>query len=97
MILRVRDAVNWRSGEPGIRVSVADTGVGMSEVTRRRIFDPFFTTKGMTGTGLGLWVSAGILQSHNAAVRVCSSQHPGRRGTVFSIFFPLDAANPGTR
>ena len=96
MILRVRDAVNWRSGEPGIRVSIADTGVGMSEVTRRRIFDPFFTTKGMTGTGLGLWVSAGILQSHNAAVRVCSSQHTGRRGTVFSIFFPLDAANPGT-
>jgi signal transduction histidine kinase len=50
----------------------------------------------MTGTGLGLWVSAGILQSHNAAVRVCSSQHPERRGTVFSIFFPLDAANPST-
>jgi PAS domain S-box-containing protein len=95
MILRVRDAVNWRSGAPGIRVSVADTGLGMSEMTRRRIFDPFFTTKGMTGTGLGLWVSAGILQNHNAAVRVCSSQRPERRGTVFSIFFPLDAANPG--
>jgi PAS domain S-box-containing protein len=93
LILRVRDAVNWKTGEPGIRVSIADTGVGMSEMTRRRIFDPFFTTKGMTGTGLGLWVTAGILQNHKATVRVCSSQNPKRRGTVFSIFFPLDAAH----
>jgi signal transduction histidine kinase len=92
IILRVRDAVNWTSGECGIRVSIADNEIGMSTPTRRRIFDPFFTTKSNTGTGLGLWVTAGILQNHNATVRVYSSQHPERRGTVFSLFFPLNAA-----
>ncbi len=96
IVLRLRDTVNWATGEQGIRVSIADTGVGMSEETRRRIFDPFFTTKGMTGTGLGLWVTAGILQNHKARVGVRSSQDPKRHGTVFSIFFPLEAAqSPG--
>ncbi len=92
MVVSVRDAVAWASGERGVRVVVADTGHGMSEETRRRIFDPFFTTRGATGTGLGLWVSAGILQNHQARVRVRSSQDPKRHGTVFSIFFPLNGA-----
>jgi signal transduction histidine kinase len=91
IILAVRDAVDWSSGERGVRVTVADTGCGMSEETRLRIFDPFFTTKGNTGTGLGLWVSATILEAHQAKVRVRSSEHKERHGTVFSIFFPLQA------
>lgn len=92
VVLRVRAAVDGATRQQGIRLSIADTGVGMSEETRRRIFDPFFTTKGLTGTGLGLWVTAGILQNHNARVRVRSSQDPRRHGTVFSIFFPLEGA-----
>jgi PAS domain S-box-containing protein len=90
LVLAVHDAVDWENGEQGIRVSIADTGCGMSEETRARIFEPFFTTKGFTGTGLGLWVSAGILQNHRARVRVRSSQSPKCHGTIFSIFFPLD-------
>lgn len=90
LIVSVHDAVDWESGEQGVRVSVVDTGCGMSEQTLRRIFEPFFTTKGFTGTGLGLWVSAGILQNHRARVRVRSSQAPKFQGTVFSIFFPVD-------
>ena len=90
IILAVRDSVGWVSGERGVRVSVVDTGSGMSEETRRRIFEPFFTTRSVSGTGLGLWVSAGILQNHRASVRVRSSQGPEHHGTIFSIFFPLD-------
>ncbi len=91
LLLGVRNAVDWATGERGVRVTVADTGCGMSDETRPRIFDPFFTTKDATGTGLGLWVSAGILSNHCAKIHVRSSQDARRHGTVFSIFFPLAA------
>jgi len=90
LIVSVHDSVNWSNGERGVRVMIADTGAGMSPETRRRIFEPFFTTKGLTGTGLGLWVSSGILQNHRARICVRSSQDPKHHGTVFSIFFPID-------
>ena len=91
IVIRLRDARD-SSGRDGVRVTVADAGVGMSEETRRRIFEPFFTTKSATGTGLGLWVSSEILRNHHAQVRVRSSQSPDYRGTIFSIFFPREAA-----
>jgi PAS domain S-box-containing protein len=88
IIVRERNVTDWRTGKRGVRVSIADTGHGMSPQVRKMIFDPFFTTKGITGTGLGLWVSAEILNKHHAKVNVRSRcQQPGS-GTVFSIFFP---------
>lgn len=70
---------------PGVRLTVADTGCGMSEATRAKIFEAFFTTKHATGTGLGLWVSAEIIAKHggNVTVRSCEGV-----GSCFSIFFP---------
>ena len=53
-----------------------------------RLFHPFVTTKGEAGTGLGLWVSKGILDKHHATVRVRTRQG---QGTVFRIFFPATA------
>ena len=58
---------------------------------RKRIFEPFFTTKGQKGTGLGLWVTEGIVHKHNGKLRVRSSQTVGRSGTCFSIFLPAAA------
>ena len=78
-------------GRNGVAVTIADTGAGMDQSTLARIFHPFVTTKGDSGTGLGLWVSKGILDSHHATIKVRSK--PGR-GTVFRIFFPLDAGEP---
>jgi PAS domain S-box-containing protein len=72
-------------GSQGVRVTVADTGTGISDNARKSLFQPFFTTKAETGTGLGLWVSSGILQKHGAVVRVRSRVG---QGTVFSILVP---------
>ena len=86
--VRVRAATDWRRDESGVRVTVADTGSGMSLETRRRIYDPFFTTKGTSGTGLGLWVTAGILARHRGSVHVRSKTTPGASGTTFTLIFP---------
>ena len=60
----------------------------MSQATMRRVFEPFFTTKDLNGTGLGLWISAGIIERHQGSIRVRSSDRPGHSGTVFTLFLP---------
>jgi PAS domain S-box-containing protein len=89
--IRSRESTHLPSGERGITITVADTGQGMDHSTLEKLFNPFFTTKGITGTGLGLWVSKEILDRHNGSLRVRSSQSPAHRGTVFTIFLPFDA------
>lgn len=90
--LRVKNATDWRSGTPGVRITVADTGQGMSAKTQAHIYDAFFTTKGPSGTGLGLWVSSGILEKHGGKIRVRSTDQVGRSGTVFTLLFPTGSA-----
>ena len=97
LFVRVRPACLHGNAEPvpGVRVTVADTGCGMSPEIRARIFEPFYTTKEATGTGLGLWVGAEIMQKHGVLLRIRSRVADGaaetrRSGTVFSLFFPLD-------
>jgi signal transduction histidine kinase len=75
-----------RKEEPGVSVTIADSGSGMDQEMFARLFHPFVTTKGEAGTGLGLWVSKGILDKHNAYVSVRSKPNCG---TVFRIFFPI--------
>ena len=89
MAVRVRPAQD-RGGRDGVAVTVADDGCGMSEATLDRLFQPFATTKGEEGTGLGLWVSKGILDKHHARIAVRSKEG---RGTVFRFFLPVDAAS----
>ncbi len=77
---------------PGVRLSVRDTGVGMSEETRARMFQPFFTTKPPgKGTGLGLMVVAHVAQRAGARIAVQSA--PGA-GTEVAIVFPDAKAPP---
>ena len=91
LYLRSRVATNWRTGERGVTITVADTGTGMSAETRAKLFNPFFTTKSITGTGLGLWVSKEIVDRHRGALRARSSQSGGYHGAVFNVFLPFDA------
>jgi len=87
LLIRTRDARLWRSNVSGVRITIADTGHGMTEEVRARIFEPFYTTKGINGTGLGLWISQGIVEKHHGLLQVRSSLKQ-RSGTVFSLFLP---------
>lgn len=75
-------------GRRGVRVSIADNGCGIDPSVRSRIFNPFITTKGEKGTGLGLWVSRGMILRHEGSIRLRTSTRPDRTGTCISIFLP---------
>ncbi|HEY0758647.1 MAG TPA: ATP-binding protein [Acidisarcina sp.] len=87
--LRVRRGRHWSGqGRSGLRISIGDTGSGISVAARRRLGEPFFTTKGQSGTGLGLWVTQSIIERYGGYLQVCSATRPDRHGTVFSLFLP---------
>jgi PAS domain S-box-containing protein len=94
IVLRVSGA---RSGnpqaQPGVRLTVADTGSGIPAEVRSQLFQPFFTTKKEIGTGLGLWVCASIVEKRGGSLRLKSSTHARHHGTVLSIFLPVEPAD----
>ena len=93
LFLRSRDGTQWKTGQKGLVITVADSGLGMSHAVMKQMFEAFFTTKGIGGTGLGLWVSYEIVERHKGELRVRSSQTEGRSGTVFTMFLPYDAVS----
>lgn len=93
--VRIGDTVD-RRGRAGVRVTVADNAGGIAKQHLPRIFEPFYSTKGEKGTGVGLWVSKGIVEKHKGTISVKSNTAAGRSGTVFSIFLPHDFARNST-
>ncbi len=92
IFLRTTTTRNWKTGQLGLALSIMDNGSGMSADTTARLFEPFFSTKGITGTGLGLWVSKEIVDRHDGTIQVRSRQategSPGT--TLFRIFLPAE-------
>ncbi len=90
--IRTRPARCVHTRRRGTRISVTDSGVGMSAETAAHIFEPFFTTKGSSGSGLGLWISHTLARRHGGELRVRSRRaadsRTGRSGTVFTLFLP---------
>lgn len=77
----------------GIFVSVIDTGCGISPEHARKLFEPFFTTKSVKGTGLGLWISKGIVQKYGGTIRFRSLRRPSGNITCFQVFLPDGGAH----
>jgi signal transduction histidine kinase len=91
LLIRSRNGRDWATGRPGLVITIADTGSGMPAAVMKHIYEPFYTTKGVSGTGLGLWVSDEIVSRHNGTLRFRSSQREARRGTAFTMFLPFEA------
>lgn len=88
LYLRGRDGRNWRTGQHGMIITIADTGSGMSDLVLKRVFDAFYTTKGIGGTGLGLWISKEIIDRHSGSLSVKTSQQTRHHGSVMRLFLP---------
>ena len=69
------------------RLSFADTGTGMDADALRRVFEPYFSTKA-TGTGLGLWISQGLVEAHGGSLTAASTVG---EGSTFRFTLPTDA------
>lgn len=95
IVVRISPGIDWGTDRRGVRVTVADDGHGMSRETVKCVFEPFFSTKGMTGTGLGLWVSKEIVEKHGGSMRVRSSRSSEHRGSTFSVFLPENGLSGG--
>jgi signal transduction histidine kinase len=81
----------------GVVVKVADHGTGIPPAIRDDLFRPFFTTKGEQGSGLGLWITKGIVEKHAGTITVDSTvarpEAPDDHGTTFTIFLPRGVAS----
>ncbi|KAA6465425.1 PAS domain-containing protein [Acidobacteria bacterium AB60] len=92
--VRAQRAKNWTNGlEQGIRLTLADDGMGMSPEVQKRIFDPFFTTKAGVGTGIGLWITKSLIEQRGGYLHFRSRQGEGS-GTVMSLFLPSNLPLP---
>ena len=90
--IHVYNSCNWKSpSRRGIRVTISDDGQGIPTAARAHIFEPFYTTKGDEGTGMGLWVTRGIVEKYGGTNWVRSRTDPEHSGTTFSVFIPAQS------
>jgi PAS domain S-box-containing protein len=90
--IRVRTTVGKAQQRDGVRVLIADTGSGIRPEDAKQLFEPFFTTKSTKGTGLGLWISKGIVQKYEGTIRFRSMRLFDGCVTSFSVFIPTSVS-----
>ena len=75
-------------GRSGAAVVIRDSGSGIAEGIDKKLFQPFFTTKGEHGTGLGLWVSRGIVEKHGGTLDIANSTDARFSGAAVRVYLP---------
>ncbi len=85
----VRESTDWTRQVRGTAISIVDTGAGIRPEDLRRLFQPFFSTKAAKGTGLGLWISKGIIQKYDGRITCRSLRRGSQCATCFRIFLPV--------
>jgi len=87
VLISARNSHDFKSGRLGIRLTIADTGVGIPKKDKANVFAPFFTTKKDVGTGLGLWITKDLLEKKGGHIRL-RSRDSKPSGTVLSLYLP---------
>jgi signal transduction histidine kinase len=82
-----------QDGRAGTIIEIADSGRGIAPHVEKKLFQPFMTTKGERGTGLGLWVSLGIVQKHGGTVRISNATEGDLRGAIVRVYLPERSAH----
>jgi signal transduction histidine kinase len=93
LVIKTQEVLPQSSSENGkwLKISVTDTGIGITEESKKRIFDPFFTTKKIgEGTGLGLAICEKIIKEHSGRLEVESEVG---KGSTFFVFIPIPQGN----
>ncbi len=89
--VHITGASDQTTGCKGVAISVTDTGTGIQREDAENLFQPFFTTKAAKGTGLGLWISKGIIQKYEGRITFRSLRRGERNITCFRVFLPAEA------
>jgi two-component system, NtrC family, sensor kinase len=91
--IRVSEYKRWnKPGKRSIWISIADHGVGIPKENIKKVFEAFFTTKALKGSGVGLWLSATIVNEHKGRLRMRSSDRLPQSGTCMTIMLPASAS-----
>jgi len=88
----VRETTDWLRQRRGTVISILDSGVGINPEDAKRLFQPFFSTKSTKGTGLGLWISKGIVQKYDGSLSCRSIRTSRGSSTCFRVFLPVTGA-----
>jgi PAS domain S-box-containing protein len=86
--IRIRATTDWSANRRGIMISIIDTGSGIQPSDAAQLFQPFFSTKATKGTGLGLWISKGIIQKYDGRIDCRSLRSNTGCVTCFRVFLP---------
>jgi two-component system, NtrC family, sensor kinase len=93
--MHVHEATDWTTQRRGTSISIVDTGAGIRPEDARRLFQPFFSTKSTKGTGLGLWISKGIIQKYDGRIAFRSYRYGQKYTTCFKVFLPISSSLNG--
>jgi len=91
--ISIKEARARNGSSPSVCVFITDTGSGISLEHGKKLFEPFFTTKPVKGTGLGLWISRGIIQKHDGALFFRSISGQDGAVTTFQVVIPAYIAS----